>query len=411
MSLFDPGSDGLDFADVIAPMSVETFFADHYDKKPAHIEGGAEKFAQVMTWDILTRILNVTSAWSSKSLALQMDRKTVAPPMYCDLAEDRSGNQVLQANAEKVMDLLRGGASLVANDIDTLTPELARTAMAFEAAFDAKVQVNLYCSWKQRQAFNSHFDTHDVFALHAEGEKVWRVFESRMPHPIRHARFENAAFGEQDHEKQRGKLMMEVVMKPGDILYLPRGWYHDALASSGGSVHMAFGVVGLTGLDVVGALSDFAVEDEFVRRNLPRSEDGRGAMKAAMRTLGKKLFELSKDDAVVDAVLAHQQSFRYPRLGFDLPVKAVEQTFKLNAQGIRVEVRGNQAILVTPRGQVPIPPAQAEIVRWIVSRPSFDRAAYLEAHSGVSVSDLDRTIVDLANMGLLVQITGGPLVP
>ncbi len=408
MSLFTgpagkPNTDALDFATLIAPMEVETFFSDYYDKKPVHIEGGADKFAELMNWPVLTGLLNMTGIWSSQSLMLQLDRQTLPPRAYCDPVTDRSGNSVMQPNAAKVMDLLQNGASLVANDIDTLTRELSLTANCLEDTFDAKVQVNLYCSWKQRQAFNSHFDTHDVFALHAEGEKVWRVYETRMPHPIRHARFENDAFQEPQHEQQRGKLMMEVTMKPGDILYLPRGWYHDALASSGGSVHMAFGVVGLTGFDVVGALSDFAVNDELFRRNLPIASDGRDAMKAAIQALGRKLADLAQDDALVDSVIAYQRSYRYPRMGIDLPVTPIEQHYRVTAPGLRVERRGNQSALMTPRGPIPIPPGRDGIVGWIVSRPAFDRSAYLDAHAALPVADLDRVLMELMNMGLLAQ--------
>src|SRR3546814_12960582 len=31
-------------------------------------------------------------------------------------------------------------------------------------------------------------------------------------------------------------------MQPGDLLYIPRGRYHDALASENGALHIAFGV-------------------------------------------------------------------------------------------------------------------------------------------------------------------------
>ncbi len=64
---------------------------------------------------------------------------------------------------------LRRGASLVANDIDTLWPGTAAAADALERRLGGKVQSNLYCSWNQHQAFDTHFDTHDIFALHCAG--------------------------------------------------------------------------------------------------------------------------------------------------------------------------------------------------------------------------------------------------
>lgn len=403
MSIFDFGKDRLCFADILSPVGEARFFRDHYDREPLHIPGDPEKFRGLMDWDVLTRLLNMTAIWSSRSLLLLADRQPVPPGRYCEQTQDRSGNTILQPVAAKVMDLLRRGASLVANDIDSLTPELSAAAAAFEAAFDARTQVNLYCSWRQRQAFNSHFDTHDVFALHAEGEKVWRVYSTRMPHPIRHPRHRNDAFDEADHEKQRGPLMMEVTMRPGDLLYLPRGWYHDALAASGGTVHMAFGVTGVIGFDVIGALSDFAVEDEAFRRNLPRAADGPDALAAALADLGDRLKTLSCDERVLKAVRAYQAGFRYPRGGMALPVAVRDRRFRVSAPGFKTARRGGQTLLAGPRGGVPIPPGREAPVTWILKRGAFARGDYLDAHCESTAADLDRLLLDLLSMGVLIE--------
>ncbi|MDW3205479.1 MAG: cupin domain-containing protein [Alphaproteobacteria bacterium] len=403
MSIFDNGGNRPAFADIIAPMTTETFFAEYYDRKPVHIPGGADKFAGLMDWDILTRLLNKTAIWSSRSLMLMADRQPVPARAYCEDVEDRAGHPVLQPVPSKVMEFLRQGASLVANDIDTLTPELSAVADAFEAAYDGKTQVNLYCSWKQRQAFNSHFDTHDVFALHVEGEKVWRVYKTRMPHPIRHPRHQNDAYGEAAHEQQRGEVLMEVKMTPGDILYLPRGWYHDALAASGGTVHMAFGVTSVIGLDAIGALSDFAVEDEAFRLNLPRSAQGPEALSSALAELGDKLQALSRNPRLLAAIQAHQAGFRNNRMGFDLPVETAEKRFVRTGPGFKVVRQGGRAALVGPRGAVPIPPGREKIVEWVVGRPGFDRGDFLDAHGSVATADLDRLLAELIGMGVLRQ--------
>lgn len=407
MTIFDDGTGGLSgrptFADIIAPVTEADFFRDYYDRKPLHIPGDAEKFRGLMDWNILTGLLNMTAIWSSQSLLLQVDRRTVPPAQYCVPTHDRSGNSVLQPDSGKVMDLLRQGASLVANDIDSLTPQLSGAADAFETAFDAKTQVNLYCSWRQRQAFNSHFDTHDVFALHVEGEKVWRVYSTRMPHPIRHPRHQNDAYQEPKHEEQRGPLMMEVTMKPGDVLYLPRGWYHDALAASGGTVHMAFGVTGVIGFDAIGALSDFAVEDEAFRRNLPRAADGPDAMAKALADLGDRLKTLSRDPRVLQAVQAFQAGFRYPRGGISLPVTIEDRSFRMTAPDFRVMQQGRKTLLANKRGGVPIPPGREKAVAWIVERGTFARGDFLDAHSDLATADLDRLLADLIGMGVLAE--------
>ena len=57
--------------------------------------------------------------------------------------------------------------------------------------------------------------------------------------------------GREHHEKAKGAKLMDVHMEPGDLLYLPRGQYHDALADEGGTMHIAFGITYPIGMDVM----------------------------------------------------------------------------------------------------------------------------------------------------------------
>lgn len=388
-----------DFAALLHPVTQDTFFRDHYDRRPLHIPGGAEKFARLMSWDILNDLLNMTAIWSAASMVLSLDRNILPPRLYCGEAVGRDGGSVRQPDAQKVMALLRKGASLIANDIDTLTPELRDCAAAFENALDAKAQVNLYCSWCKRQAFASHFDTHDVFALHMEGEKVWRIYETRMPHPIRHARF--TGMPDDFHAERRGALMQEVRMTPGDLLYIPRGWYHDALAAADGSIHITFGLTGLIGLDVIAALSDVAVDDEAFRRNAPRADAGRAALKKYLHDLSSRLAAFAKDDGFLQGFEGFRAAWRYPRGGFALPIRAEHVTYSLAGPNYRIDMRGAQAILVGPGGAAPIPPGRRDAVAWMLARKHFSRDDFMDSFSRFAAADLERLLADMTAMGVL----------
>ena len=228
------------FADLIAPVTEAEFFATYHDRQFLHVRApDAEKFADVMSWDILTNMLNMTSIWSPTSLGVFLDTTAIPAEQYCRQAVDRNNQQALQPDAEKIKSWLRRGASLVANDVDTLWPGTAAAANALEQRLGGRAQSNLYCSWAQHQAFDTHFDTHEVFALHVAGEKVWRIFEGRLDNPIASEDFKS--HGPEYHDAHRGAVTAEVTMQPGDLLYIPRGQYHDALASSDGAIHLSFG--------------------------------------------------------------------------------------------------------------------------------------------------------------------------
>ncbi len=384
------------FADIIDPVPEDTFFAEHYDRGFLHIAGDPDKFASVMSWDGLAAILNMTGIWSSASLQLALDTEIVPPPKYCRSDRNRDGQAIMQPDATRVMQLLERGASLVANDIDSLTPALRGVANALESALSGKVQANLYCSWKERQGFGSHFDTHDVYAIHIAGEKVWRIYETRAEAPIAHPRFKT--YGQAWHDSNRGKVVEEVLMRPGDLLYLPRGQYHDALATSDGTIHIAFGVTHVIGMDAIDLFANKAVDDPLFRHNMPRHSDGEAAARAWLAALGERISAFAKDPDSVAAMRRFQRAFRYPRAGFALPVAPAAPRFRLTARNLRAEQRNGAWVLTGPKGTVPIPAGLEGPVSWIVDRAGFTRDELLDTFPDIAPGALDSLLKDLSGM-------------
>jgi ribosomal protein L16 Arg81 hydroxylase len=364
------------FEDLLHPVGEQVFIADYYGKKLLHIEGGARKFENVMSWRILESILNQTVAWTSKSLMLVLDNDVVAEQAYCDPVTNRDGFDVLQPNAKKVMALLRRGASLVTNDIDSLSPVMSGVSAAMENRLAGKVQANLYCSWKQRQAFGAHFDTHDVFAIHVAGEKLWNIYETRMDDPIAHPKFKS--YGQEWHDENRGAIAEQVLMRPGDLLYIPRGLYHDAMATSDGTIHIAFGLTHVIGLDVIEMLKATVVDDAEFRRNMPRPDQGEATVAAWLGALGDRLGAMLHSPEATAGMIDFQRKFRYPRGGITLPVHPPGRRFRLATRGLSVERRDGNWLLLGKKGSVPIPPGQEKVVSWIVARPGFTEGQLAE---------------------------------
>ncbi|MCA3084748.1 MAG: hypothetical protein ING65_00290, partial [Rhodocyclaceae bacterium] len=46
-------------ADILAPMPPERFFAEYHDQQPLHLPGAAEKFAAVLDWAGINRLLGM----------------------------------------------------------------------------------------------------------------------------------------------------------------------------------------------------------------------------------------------------------------------------------------------------------------------------------------------------------------
>src|SRR3954447_5950303 len=209
------------FAALLAPLSPEQFFAEYHDRKPLHVRGGAAKFAHVLSWRQINRLLDMTHIWSGQSLQLVMDGTPVPPEQYCARATSRDNAQLLQPVAAKVRDWVARGASVVLNDVDSLTPGMAAISAALEGAGLGKAQANVYVSWQSHKAFPAHYDTHEVWAVQVEGEKSWNIWDGRAEWPIPHPAFRSQS--QAHHEQAKGRLREKLLLKAGDLLYLPRG--------------------------------------------------------------------------------------------------------------------------------------------------------------------------------------------
>jgi len=142
---------------------------------------------------------------------------------------------------------------------------LAKFCRALEADLGDPAQANAYYTPRRSQGFAVHHDTHDVFVLQVAGEKQWRIYDPLLELPLKKQRY-SKALGE------HGPPMLELTLRAGDTLYLPRGWLHDALTSETDSLHVTVGINVYTWVDAVRAALDECEDDVEFRRSVP--EDG-----------------------------------------------------------------------------------------------------------------------------------------
>lgn len=76
------------------------------------------------------------------------------------------------------------------------------------------------------QGFAPHYDDVDVFILQLEGFKRWRVYAPFNKAEIL-PRTSSRDYTEKEVEEM-GEEEVDMVLGPGDVLYLPRGWIHQA---------------------------------------------------------------------------------------------------------------------------------------------------------------------------------------
>jgi bifunctional lysine-specific demethylase and histidyl-hydroxylase NO66 len=167
------------------------------------------------------------------------------------------------ADPVRVAAAFADGATIVLQALHHTWPAVAEFCRRLELDLGHPVQANAYYTPARSQGFGVHHDTHDVFCLQVAGEKRWRVFEPLLELPLKEQRY-SSELGE------RGEATHDLVLRPGDTLYLPRGWLHEALTSEHDSLHLTVGVNLYTRLDALRAAVEALADDVELRRSVDR---------------------------------------------------------------------------------------------------------------------------------------------
>ena len=130
---------------------------------------------------------------------------------------------------------LKAGATLVVNGFERYSPAALRLCAEVRRFRGAATAGNAYLSIGGRGTFGRHWDTHDVFAMQLIGRKRWQVFAATFPLPLGMHRPETVVAA------CPPEPILDCVLEEGDMLYVPRGWWHHVLPTEGPSLHLSIG--------------------------------------------------------------------------------------------------------------------------------------------------------------------------
>ena len=385
------------FAEFLAPFDAAEFKTQYFGKQPLHIPGAGRTFANPLPWQRFNECLNLSALWNEDTLKVFYRNRLALRENYCDLNDIGPDNKAA-ADPRKVKALLGFGASLVANQIQRASPEVAGIVQMLQREFAAAAGANVYCSFQSVQAFSTHYDLHDVFALQVEGEKLWHIYESRADNPLSPVPPGDEA--EKWLVDTRGRLMTELVMKPGDLLYLPRGQYHDAVTGADASLHVTFWVKPATGLSLFKLLESAAAADSDFRAYLVDAARG-DALSGQLSHLGQKLQQLMSSGSFAIDVANHQRSFATESAHYELPGRE-RPTFFSTAKRGQV-LRHRDGFVLQIEGQQIEVGAAHPAVSWLIQQRLFSFDDLLARFPFVGEQALQSTLRRLAERGVVVE--------
>lgn len=294
------------FDQLIAPMTVGEFLRDVHGRTHKLLRGAAGRFAGLLTWRDLNRIL-AEHRLDHPRLRL-CGAGGADHDGFVHHSLRRGVLRVPRLDAAALQQRLRDGATLILNDVDELHTPIGRLALALERGFREAVHANLYAAWRDQQGFHLHWDDHDVLVVQIAGRKRWRVYGPTRPAPLT---------GDGPSMTPPSAPLWEGELRDGDVLYLPRGCWHEACGVGEPTVHVSFAIPSSTGVDFlewfVGQLRD----DVAARENLPRfsGREARAGLVAHLRALVVDRL----DDAALDRYLAEHDAHLPARPILGLP--------------------------------------------------------------------------------------------
>jgi lysine-specific demethylase/histidyl-hydroxylase NO66 len=180
-----------------------------------------------------------------------------------------------QVSDDKLVRLFADGSTLVLQGLHRVWPPILEFCQRLAAELGHPVQANAYVTPPQNQGFSAHYDVHDVFVLQIEGEKRWRIHPPVLESPLRDQPWNDLKA--QVEKRAQEPPLIEATLRPGDCLYLPRGYLHAATALGGVSTHLTLGVHVWTRYALAEQLLRQALQtlanDAVVRGSLPLGVD------------------------------------------------------------------------------------------------------------------------------------------
>jgi len=127
------------------------------------------------------------------------------------------------------------GAAVVLEGIDILDSGVSAFVGKLEEALPCSLSNCVaFFSQQNNEAYAGHLDTDDVLVVQISGRKHWRIFE-----PQQRRYFDTNPLS----ERQMGKQIAELTMKPGDAIYLSAGVPHIVSTAADHSLHLAFDLI------------------------------------------------------------------------------------------------------------------------------------------------------------------------
>jgi hypothetical protein len=389
----------IDFDQIIAPLTRERFMAEYWTRNFLHLAGPKGRFTPILPWEELNHILE----WHPPP---QPQLRIFQEGVMVDLRRYIDGPVgSLKLNAGGLIALLGQGATMVLDSLHEVSPAVAHITESVEATFSCACTANLYAGWRTQKGFNVHWDAQEVFVLQLSGRKRWQVFAPTRSNPL--------TDDSETAQPPTAPPIWEGILNDGDLLYIPRGFWHVAIPLDEPSLHVSVSAQPATATDFLAWWMRTLRRHPEARASLTRMDDPATRKQFMARMM--KLIEASGSGDPLGKYLDGQKAGRRNRPRIRLPMAPHEQQRSLSPS-TRIRLASQDSLHVEKEPGEPMAKFLAAGTYWFI-RPEFIPAFQrLSGHASVPFQDLaamlpNRQLVEMlasaidtmANAGLVFK--------
>jgi ribosomal protein L16 Arg81 hydroxylase len=245
------------FADFIAPVSTGVFLERYWQQAPLHLRRQQpDCYGGLLSPEDIDRVI---SAGDNRHYFVRQSRSQAA---NTDTRSEIPWDNGVFSRAHTAF---ATGHTIAVAWTDRKLPGLDRLYKDMEAHFGACVTGTIFLTpGGGHTGFATHSDCEETFAIQLRGTKRWRIWKAQYELPIPHLKdppIDCEALGEP---------VLDVVLHPGDLVYIPRGWIHNVEGTEQTSFHLSVAVEDCTWAELMlEALYVAIAEDTRMRAGLP----------------------------------------------------------------------------------------------------------------------------------------------
>ena len=255
----------------------DEFFATYFTQRPLFRPGAlAGDMSEILCISDMDDIVHQEGLRSSLFRMLGRGVLATGPALTRRLDLRREGTAFDDApDADKIYAHFRSGKTLIHAGLNHTRPNLRKLCGILTEKFAAPSEAVAFLTPAGTQAGTAHSDPSDVYVIQLAGSKHWQVW----PTPEKR----RAGVDREHLLPELGAPMLDVVLRPGDVLYLPYGTPHVAAAKEQTSLHLTVVALTPTWSQLLAQVLENVLDNDEDFWSVPNLGEAPASLDAAMR--------------------------------------------------------------------------------------------------------------------------------